>query len=225
MDCLQLTINLLTVLIVFYLAFGKSYFSEKGKNLATKQDISEITKEIEIVKSDIISSVQRKNEFIKDGKEVALSFQDNATWFVDSVSNVVNGLIHNDNNVEYVFKKIEEIHLHESKVLSLFLKLYIYFKRCDLTGSAELYYNSTVKLHKLSSELLYKVINIDQQKSIMLKSILDGDPKYKDELLTLTIERRDLLENHIKERKILMENEVFKTRSAYINELSKLVKE
>jgi len=225
MEYIQLTISILTVLVGIYLAFVKSYFTEKGRNLATKQDISQITKEIETVKGDIISSIQRKNEYLKEGKEIALTFQDNATWFVDFASNVVNGLVHNDNNVDYIAKRIEEINLHESKILSLFLKLRIYFGKCDLTGSAEFYYNSTVKLHLLSLELLYKVINIDQKKSIMLKSLLDGNLKYKDEILVLTSERKLLIDNQIFERKNLLNNEVMKTRSAYMNELSKIVKD
>lgn len=52
MDYLQeIIVNLVSILIVLVIVrLLPSYFSEKGKNLATKEDISEITKEIEQVK-------------------------------------------------------------------------------------------------------------------------------------------------------------------------------
>src|ERR1035437_3917179 len=50
---IQILLETAAVLIGLYLAFFKSYFQEKGKNLATKEDITEITEKIEKVKSDI----------------------------------------------------------------------------------------------------------------------------------------------------------------------------
>jgi hypothetical protein len=53
---MQLTEIILEVLILLcglYLALFKSYFTEKGKNLATLEDIEDITKKVEEVKSEI----------------------------------------------------------------------------------------------------------------------------------------------------------------------------
>ena len=44
-----------------YIAKQKSYESEKGKNLATKEDIAGITKEIESVKASYNESLERHN--------------------------------------------------------------------------------------------------------------------------------------------------------------------
>ena len=41
------------------------YEKEKGKNLATKEDIAQITKEIERVKNEISFENQRKHTFIE----------------------------------------------------------------------------------------------------------------------------------------------------------------
>jgi flagellar basal body-associated protein FliL len=53
-------LDILIILIGLYLAFFKSYFKsyieEKGKNLATKQDIRNITKEVETIKYELKKS-------------------------------------------------------------------------------------------------------------------------------------------------------------------------
>jgi hypothetical protein len=52
MDKTVLIINDIVVLLLsLFLTFLKSYFKEKGKNLATREDIENITKKIESVKS------------------------------------------------------------------------------------------------------------------------------------------------------------------------------
>lgn len=49
----ELIILVTLVILQLYHIFIKSYYQEKGKNLATKEDVEEITKKIESVKSDI----------------------------------------------------------------------------------------------------------------------------------------------------------------------------
>jgi len=55
----QTILQVAAVLLGFYLAFFKSYFTEKGKNLATIQDISKITKEVESVKNEFVTETER----------------------------------------------------------------------------------------------------------------------------------------------------------------------
>lgn len=61
-------IGIVTITIIcnfFIMKFFPSYFSEKGKNTATKEDIEEITKKIETVKSSIINTnknLEKKRE-------------------------------------------------------------------------------------------------------------------------------------------------------------------
>jgi hypothetical protein len=47
---MQITHNLLIIFAVFFIHYLFSYFNQKGENLATKEDVSEITKKIEEVK-------------------------------------------------------------------------------------------------------------------------------------------------------------------------------
>lgn len=50
MEIFKLLTEIVLIILVLFLIFGKSFFSEKGKNLATKKDIKEITEKIESVK-------------------------------------------------------------------------------------------------------------------------------------------------------------------------------
>jgi hypothetical protein len=44
---IEIILDVLLVLFVLHLDFFKSYFQEKGKNLATKEDIEDITSKVE----------------------------------------------------------------------------------------------------------------------------------------------------------------------------------
>ena len=53
-------IEVLILLLLLYVAFFKSYFQEKGKNLATKEDTQELTKLVESVRTELQFSLQAK---------------------------------------------------------------------------------------------------------------------------------------------------------------------
>ncbi len=52
-------LNILLIAIGLYLAFFKSYFSEKGKNLATIEDIGRITSEVEKIKTEFLKETEK----------------------------------------------------------------------------------------------------------------------------------------------------------------------
>ena len=52
-DFVQIALQIILILIGLYLALVKSYFQEKGKNIATKEDIEEITQKVEKIKNDL----------------------------------------------------------------------------------------------------------------------------------------------------------------------------
>ena len=57
---IHLILETVIVLGLLYLVFFKSYFHEKGKNLATKEDIQDITSTVEKIKNDLHFSTQSK---------------------------------------------------------------------------------------------------------------------------------------------------------------------
>jgi cell division protein FtsB len=63
METARIILDLILILLGLYFVLLKSFFSEKGKNLATKQDIQEITEKIESVKLEYTKkSEQNKYE-------------------------------------------------------------------------------------------------------------------------------------------------------------------
>lgn len=51
---IQITLEIILILISLYLAFFKSYFQEKGKNIATGEDIKDLTFKVEDVKQQFL---------------------------------------------------------------------------------------------------------------------------------------------------------------------------
>jgi hypothetical protein len=62
METTELILLSITTLLGFYIAFVKSYVTEKGKNYATKQDIGEITRIVKEVEKQFLSD----SEFLKN---------------------------------------------------------------------------------------------------------------------------------------------------------------
>lgn len=56
---IQIIIEVIIVLLGFYIAFFKSYFKQKGKNLATQEDIGKITNTVESIKAEFIHQAER----------------------------------------------------------------------------------------------------------------------------------------------------------------------
>jgi len=224
MDCLQISFDIVLTILGLYLAFGKSYFSEKGKNLATKEDIGFITREIETVKNEIVFSIQRKSDFLKESKEVALAFNDNASFFIDYSSKVIDILANNSSNHEIILKQMEDIRLQGAKVVSAFLKIFIYFDDCPFRKSAEGYYDSTIRIQNLVISVLFRLEQIAQKEILLLDSFKNGQLQHRDELFAIAKNRKEIIENHIIERKNLLDNEVYNLRGIYISELSSIMK-
>lgn len=70
----QIILQILIVIIGLYLVFFKSYIQEKGKNLATKEDIELITQKIEKVKSDIGILTHKKISLSSEKQSSLLDF-------------------------------------------------------------------------------------------------------------------------------------------------------
>jgi len=109
---LQLGVVALQVLFGFYLKnYLPKYFEEKGKNLATKEDIGEITTIVETVKSDLLqeteklksqlSYVNQNKISIKNSEREAL-FKLNETFagWIYSIMHFQTGLYTEDNFTE-----------------------------------------------------------------------------------------------------------------------------
>lgn len=78
---IQIIIEIFTLLVGLYLAFFKSYFQEKGKNLATKEDIGEITETVENIKNQLSFSTQSKlNLKTEERNSIVNCFEKYSYW-------------------------------------------------------------------------------------------------------------------------------------------------
>ena len=65
-----------------------AYEAEKGKDLATKEDIEDITKQIETVKNEVSFATQRKKDYIVERKRHLF----NLLYYAEKISNGQNSL-------------------------------------------------------------------------------------------------------------------------------------
>ena len=116
MSYILLGFEIFIILFIFYakkkieqgLKRETSYESEKGKNIATKEDIEAITEKIETVKNEISYEKQRNHEFVKEREKRLL----NILFYAEAVANAVNRLYvygHNTNDTKRVHDLIDDI--------------------------------------------------------------------------------------------------------------------
>ncbi|NDW17502.1 hypothetical protein D0T53_01060 [Dysgonomonas sp. 216] len=79
-------------------AFAVSYFKEKGKNLATKEDVKQITRDIEQIKNEISFEKLRENDYLQERKNKLMSF-------------IPSGIAHKNLIVKmvYAFDRVDDI--------------------------------------------------------------------------------------------------------------------
>ena len=116
MSYILLALEIVIVLFIFYakkkieqsIKRETSYESEKGKNIATKEDIEAITEKIETVKNEISYEKQRNHDFVKEREKRLL----NILFYAEAVANAVNRLYvygHNTNDTKRVHDLIDDI--------------------------------------------------------------------------------------------------------------------
>jgi hypothetical protein len=79
-ESVSLTVIATGVIILFF----KSFFNEKGKNAATKQDIEEITRKIETIKTEFIKETEKLKHELQFANQMKVSF---STDLKDAVVN------------------------------------------------------------------------------------------------------------------------------------------
>jgi hypothetical protein len=112
MNTINLIFNVFMTLIVLYLAFFKSYFKEKGKNLATKQDVGRITdiverikhkfdSDTEKIKQQLIFLNQKKITLISEERDSIIGFYQSYYKLLNQIMNFSIDTISEENPQEY----------------------------------------------------------------------------------------------------------------------------
>lgn len=160
---IEIVLQIFIVLIGLYLAMFKSYFTEKGKNIATNEDIEQLTEKIESVKQKFLeknASLKAKLDLLTNLQIGQKNNERNAlTEFHKSFSNWINiltsssfGLVDDYSNEE-ISKKIFE---HEN-----------IYKDVQSTQSILIIYIDDVNLHSLINELKIKILTTLSKNPVM----------------------------------------------------------
>ena len=94
---MQTILEILILLLLLYLAFFKSYFQEKGKNLATKEDTEEITSLVESVKTQLQFSLQAKISLREEEHQALVDYFSKYSVWLSAISNWSAAGISKDN--------------------------------------------------------------------------------------------------------------------------------
>lgn len=95
------------MLIALYLAFFKSYFQEKGKNLATKEDTEEITSLVESVKTQLQFSLQAKLSLRAEEHQALVDYFSKYSMWLSAITSWSAAGINKDNT-----SRLAEIRSH-----------------------------------------------------------------------------------------------------------------
>jgi hypothetical protein len=219
MNTITFILLIINILIGLWLIFFKSYFSEKGKNIATQEDIGAITKEIETIKSEI----SKKNVFEKEQKEIVFSFFDIAYNFIDYTAQV-NRLANNLDDLELIQSYAEEVRNKSAQVFSAFSKVLIYFNtNGQIVKTAGDFYDTAVKFQHSVNELLFQLEQLAKMRKLMIDSLNNGDLSFQKKISNNIDVAKQLMTTHINEIRPLQE-ESYKNRSAFIFSLTQLIK-
>lgn len=96
-DTFRLVMEVAILLLLLYLALLKSYFGEKGKNLATKEDVGEITSLVESVKSQLQFSLQAKLSFRAEEHQALVDYFSKYSAWLSAITNCSFSGINKDN--------------------------------------------------------------------------------------------------------------------------------
>lgn len=85
MEIAQIILEVVLVIIGLYLALFKSYFQEKGKNLATKEDVEEITELVETVKNQIHFTTQSKLNLKTEERNALVNHYERYNYWLNTI--------------------------------------------------------------------------------------------------------------------------------------------
>ena len=86
-ESVQLVLEAFILLLLLYTAFLKSYFQEKGKNVATKEDVEVITSLVESVKSQLQFSLQAKLSLRAEEHQTLVDYFSKYSAWLSAITN------------------------------------------------------------------------------------------------------------------------------------------
>lgn len=221
----------LDVSIIFlglYLIFWRGYFTEKGKNYATREDIEEITQKIETVKNEIGFHSQQKMSYLIEKKKAALDFLNSISIWLDFTLRPLDILYNNPIDLKILSNIIADLKSKGAIATTAFWSLFVYYENEKFNDIVDKLYHCCLDLHNLTNVFL---INLERKaieanrKLEIYDLVKDRDQKKEinEELAEIHKDVNDLVAKYVKEKEELDEKAKL-SRYGYILVLNKMFK-
>jgi hypothetical protein len=141
---ITLTLNIILVIFTLFKVYGKSYLSEKGKNLATKQDIEDITfkiegvkifysKEIEALRASLLQGVNKNHLFLQKSTDLLLNYYDKVlVLHFGKLSKTFGDFIADeDHSMKAIIKYLEEVDVLFDELMIDYHRLSVFLNGTD----------------------------------------------------------------------------------------------
>lgn len=208
---IELTILAVGVILYFTIKnFLPSYFNEKGKNIATKEDIEEITRKVENIKLELSNLHFQQNDLLEKRKTALLyffeqyiefsettlkniSFVDTYLYQPDKISERANIIIEKKGQIEKSFWILSMYEMLDKKFIEQVQTIVL--KTND-------YYRLTIDfLLKIeTNSLMISQTNLTRDLAEKRRAIKDDFITKRDKLEQTTIRLPNLLNNIIRQK-------------------------
>ena len=155
LQIITILLEILLFILGLYLAFFKSYFQEKGRNLATKEDITDITTKVEGIKTEFIKETEKLKTDLQFESHIKVSFNtDMKNAIIQTFENynlwlnVIMGAY--ERSLEFSSKKVKGI---ENNIEEALFKLTMSESKLLLYQKDEKIFELLDKLKESTSEL------------------------------------------------------------------------
>lgn len=164
---ISIIIQILLLIGGFYLVFFKSYFTEKGKNIATKEDIAEITTKVEGIKTDFIRETEHLKHNLQfenqirimlstDTKNAIVSaYESFYIWLETSYDAFLSSI--EFEKIEQIRTAESNINMESSKFSSTLARFELYIDREDSNSLISELETKTTKFQSLIENYLLKL--------------------------------------------------------------------
>lgn len=153
---MQTMLEVVILLLLLYVAFLKSYFQEKGKNVATKEDVEEITSLVESVKSQLQFSLQAKLSFRAEEHQALVDYFSKYSVWLSAITNWSAVGINKENASRLAEIRSELDMLHQDFGLAA-AKLELFVENEDIRSQHGPLIIETLKFHTHAQQATFDI--------------------------------------------------------------------
>lgn len=186
----QIILQIIIIILGLYLALFKSYFQEKGKNIATKEDIEEITLKVETIRNEMHFLTESKLSIRTEERNALVDYYTRYRYWLQTILNASLVDVDEDNND--AFDKIQSsIYKAKFEFEMAQAKLDIFVEDQDLFDSEEKIVLGALALQHLVENVISELILIHFKISVTKQN---PDPATQlEDYKSIAAERREIL--------------------------------